>query len=98
MSDAEVVRVTATVGVELEEAFRLFTEEVDAWWRRGPRFRPGIDRTGVLRFEGHVGGRFVEVFDEEAGDVFVLGRIVTWEPASRLVFEMGDGTSRPRIR
>ncbi|MDJ0790112.1 MAG: SRPBCC domain-containing protein [Myxococcota bacterium] len=89
MSDAEVVRVTTTVSVDPDEAFRLFTDEVDAWWRSGPRFRPGTSREGEMRFEGGVGGRFVEVFDDEADEVFVLGRIVAWEPGSRLVFELG---------
>jgi hypothetical protein len=37
--NAETARVTTIVAVEPPEAFRVFTEETDAWWRHGVRFR-----------------------------------------------------------
>ena len=71
------------------EAFRIFTDEVDLWWRHGPhfRFRRGRDpkADGVMRFEPGVGGRLVEVYDE-AGTEHEVGRIEIWEPGARLVF------------
>lgn len=80
------MRVTTVVAVDPATAFALFTEDVDAWWRRGPRhrFRPGRD--GVLRFEPGVGGRLVEVYDEAAGDLYEVGEVRVWEPGRRLAF------------
>ena len=87
MTDDDVVRAGALVAVAPDEAFRVFTEEVDAWWRRGPRFRFDPARDGVLRFEGGQGGRLVEVHDEDAGDAYEVGRILEWKPPGRLLFE-----------
>jgi hypothetical protein len=33
------VRVSTFVAVPIEDAFAVFTEEMNAWWRRGPAFR-----------------------------------------------------------
>ncbi len=33
------VRVTMAVAVPQEVAFEIFTNEIDRWWRKGPRFR-----------------------------------------------------------
>ncbi len=84
MSDA--IRVSTRVAVDPDAAFRLFTDEVDEWWRRGPRFRWNPQRDGVVRFEGGEGGRFVEVYDEASEDAFEVGRIEVWDPPKRLVF------------
>jgi hypothetical protein len=82
-------RITAStvVAVDPETAFEVFTGEIDAWWGRGPRFRWKPHRGGTLRFEPGVGGRLVEVYDEAAGDLFEVGRVLVWENPSRLVFE-----------
>ena len=80
---SERVRSSTRVAVPVEEAFRVFTEEIDLWWRRGPRFRFDEDRDGRLLFEGQA--RLVERFDD--GDEFEVGRVLAWEPPARLVFE-----------
>ena len=82
----EVARVTTVVAVEPEIAFRIFTRDVDAWWRYGPRFRPGLGPDGRMRFEPEVGGRLLEVYSE--GEPFELGRILVWEPTKAIAFEM----------
>jgi len=41
-------RVTVTVAVPPGEAFRIFTQEIDQWWRRGPRFRNTRGDRGML--------------------------------------------------
>lgn len=84
MTSAELVRVTTTVAVDPATAFAIFTEEVDRWWRRGPRhrFRPGRD--GTLAFEPGAGGRLVEVY--APGDEHEVGEVRVWEPGRRLVF------------
>jgi uncharacterized protein YndB with AHSA1/START domain len=81
---ADAVRVTSRVAVDPDTAFRVFTEEVDAWWRTGPRFRWHPERGGTLRFEGGQGGRFVEHYAD--GRSFEVGRIRVWDPPRRLVF------------
>jgi uncharacterized protein YndB with AHSA1/START domain len=87
VNSTDSVRATTVVAVEPAVAFAVFTEEIDLWWRRGPRFRWRPDHNGKLRFEGRVGGRLVEVIDDAAGDQFEVGRILTWDPGERLVFE-----------
>jgi uncharacterized protein YndB with AHSA1/START domain len=81
------VRVTTVVAVDPATAFEVFTDEVDAWWRQGPRFRFRHDDSGTLRFEGGADGRLVEVFGADGEDVYEVGRVRAWEPARRLVFE-----------
>src|SRR5262249_50687728 len=78
---AEFARVTTTVEVDPKDAFEVFTEEIEAWWKPGPRWRPG---RGTLRFDGGQGGRLVQVEGEEQT---TIGRILVWEPGARLVFE-----------
>lgn len=85
MSDTDRVRVTTVVAVDPAAAFEIFTEEVDAWWRRGPRYR--FLASGALRFEPGVGGRLVEESLAGDGRLWEVGRIRIWEPGARLVFE-----------
>lgn len=91
MSRTDRVKVTTVVAVDRRTAFRVFTEETDAWWKRGPRFRFALDREGVVRFEPGAGGRLLEVFDEASGDAYEVGRVLAWEPPARLAFQF-----RPR--
>ncbi|AGC48583.1 hypothetical protein MYSTI_07311 [Myxococcus stipitatus DSM 14675] len=84
MTTEQRARVTTFLAVEPEEAFAVFTEETDLWWRKGPRFRGSSAPTSVVRFEGGSGGRLVE---EDPAGVFEIGRVLTWEPGARLCFE-----------
>jgi uncharacterized protein YndB with AHSA1/START domain len=68
--------VTTFVAVSPHDAFSVFTDEIDRWWKGGPRFRQG-----ELRFAD---GRLIEV---TAGERFEIGRVLVWEPGERLVFE-----------
>jgi uncharacterized protein YndB with AHSA1/START domain len=87
-ASADAVVVTTLVRVDPETAFAVFTEQVDVWWKHGPRFRTGTRGRSTMRFEPGVGGRLIESFDERA-EPFVLGRVTVWEPAKQLSFEMG---------
>ena len=84
MRTPDAVTVTTLVEVSPAEAFALFTEDVDLWWRKEPRYRFDSERQGTLRFEPGVGGRFVEVYADASEHE--LGRISVWEPGARLVF------------
>ncbi len=93
-SPTDSVVVTTVVAIDPKTAFEVFTEEVDAWWKHGKRFRTGERGASTMRFEPGVGGRLIEVFDE-AADPFVLGRITVWEPSKQLTFEMGGVDLQP---
>jgi len=83
-------QATASVSVRVppEVAFAVFTEEIDRWWRRGPRFRHGA-KGGIVHLEGRVGGRVFESFDERVVEV---GRLTEWEPPRRFKFDWRNET------
>lgn len=81
-------RAMVSVAVAPEAAFRLFTEQMDLWWRRGRRFRIAPGDRGLVAMEPGVGGRVFESWHDEGGTERVreLGRVQVWEPPHRLVF------------
>lgn len=82
------VRVSVLVELPLEETFRVFTEEIDLWWRRGPRYRASGSSRGVVHLEARLGGRLYESIEAEADmRVVETGRITAWEPPARVVFD-----------
>ncbi len=94
MSEATAVppgdqaRVSVSVAVPPADAFRIFTEEVDLWWRRGLKYRVGRGTEGILHLEPMVGGRLFETYTTAAGPrVAETGRVTAWEPPARLVFD-----------
>jgi uncharacterized protein YndB with AHSA1/START domain len=97
VSTSDSIRVTTVVAADPASAFELFTREVDAWWRRGPRFRHGGGRPSVMRFEGGEGGRLLEVYSDAAGGSFEVGRVLSWKPGDRLVFEWRANNFEPGL-
>ena len=87
MSERARVHVSTVIAVDPQEAFRIFTEEVDLWWKRSPRFRQSSNPKGTLRFEPGEGGRLLETADDIEGGQYEFGRILVWKPAERLTFE-----------
>ncbi|HEV8688718.1 MAG TPA: SRPBCC domain-containing protein [Ideonella sp.] len=83
-------RARASVGVAIapEAAFRLFTEQLDLWWRRGKRYRIAEGDRGLMAMEPGVGGRVFESWHDAGGTERVreIGRVQVWEPPHRLVF------------
>lgn len=80
--------VTVYVDVDPATAFSVFTEEIDLWWRRGPRFRASGKLPGVLRFEPRVGGRLFETVEGPHGPrEYTSGQITVWDPPRRLCFD-----------
>ncbi|MGE0789549.1 MAG: SRPBCC domain-containing protein [Sandaracinaceae bacterium] len=87
MSDAsDRARASVLVRVPIEHAFRVFTEDIDRWWRRGLKYRVSGKRTGILHLEPFVGGRLFESYGEPPR-VFENGRVTRWEPPRELAFE-----------
>lgn len=77
--------VTVNVAVEPEVAFAVFTEEIGSWWLPGPRYRnDGAPSTMTL--EPKLGGRLLQVY-EDGREPFVFGKLVAWEPPTRLLLE-----------
>jgi uncharacterized protein YndB with AHSA1/START domain len=91
---ADRARVTTHVEVDALDAFQVFTEEIDRWWRRGPKFRNSRRFDGRLEFEGGEGGRLVERSGDE--EVFEIGRVLVWQPGARLVFEWRGSNFGPK--
>jgi uncharacterized protein YndB with AHSA1/START domain len=78
--------VSVFVAVEPDDAFAVFTQETDLWWRRGLKYRLAGRRPGVLCFEPGIGGRLFESFETQSGtQVYETGRITVWDPPRRLV-------------
>ncbi|MCA9728458.1 MAG: SRPBCC domain-containing protein [Candidatus Eisenbacteria bacterium] len=81
-------RASVTVRVPVEDAFRIFTEEIDQWWRRGLRYRVSGKHRGMLYLEPQVGGNLYETFETKSGPRIVrTGTVLRWEPPHRIVFE-----------
>lgn len=80
--------VSVLVRVEPGAAFRVFTEEIDQWWRRGLKYRIAGAGRGVIHLEPRLGGLLFESIETDAGTRIVeTGHVTAWEPPSRLVFE-----------
>ena len=84
----ERARVSVLVAVPPDVAFRVFTEEIDQWWRRGLRYRVSGKGRGILHLEPAVGGRLFEEIESGAGPRIVeTGRVTVWEPPARFALE-----------
>lgn len=88
MTAGDQARVSVAVAVPLSDAFRIFTEEIDQWWRRGLRFRASGKAPGTLHLETRIGGRLFEAFETANGPQLVqTGRVLVWEPPHHFSFE-----------
>ena len=75
----------------IEEAFRVFTAEIGAWWPvAGHSVEP--DRVETVVLEGRVGGRLYERWHDD-GEVD-WGRVLAWEPPARLVLSWSPTLER----
>ena len=79
------VRVNVLVDLDPAEAFEVFTEEIDSWYRRGPHSFADPARAMGMRFEPGVGGHLIEVYDEQTGQGRAVGEVTVWEEGCRLV-------------
>ncbi|MFO0554033.1 MAG: SRPBCC domain-containing protein [Polyangiaceae bacterium] len=93
----DAAQVSVFVAVSPVDAFEVFTEEIDLWWGQGPRFRIGTHRPGRLTIVGGPNGRLFESFETKSGvaRTFEVGRVLTWEPPSKLVLEWRNVNFKP---
>jgi uncharacterized protein YndB with AHSA1/START domain len=91
LKTADSVSVTTLVAVDPLTAFSIFTEEIEAWWK--PRVKDLFRKswTGVMKFEPGPPRRLIEVYSDAPDDPFEVGRVLTWAPGERLVFEWRQG-------
>jgi uncharacterized protein YndB with AHSA1/START domain len=87
------VRRSVTVARTLEDAFRVFTEELANWW---PLDTHSIGKDGrpaeTAMMEGRVGGRF---YERTASSTEHWGTILVWEPPTRVVISWELVPGRP---
>ena len=90
-------RVSASVFVAAppDIAFEVFTEQIDAWWRHGLKFRDGARGLSVLHLECKMGGRLFETFTTPGSDishVVETGVVTEWNPprALRVIWRGGN--------
>jgi uncharacterized protein YndB with AHSA1/START domain len=74
------------VGCDPHTAYKVFTDDIGVWWKRGTYYWNDSQRGLELRFEPFVGGRLIEVYDLGTGEGLEIGRVQVWEPGHRLVF------------
>jgi uncharacterized protein YndB with AHSA1/START domain len=84
--DTEDVTVVIEIAAPPNAVFRAFTEDVDIWWQRGPKYRIVAPFRGRLAFEGGADGRFVHR-DADGALLHEVGHILAWEPGRHLAFE-----------
>ncbi|HEY8089596.1 MAG TPA: SRPBCC domain-containing protein, partial [Polyangiaceae bacterium] len=88
--------VSVRVAVSREDAFDVFTREIDLWWRHGQKFRIAGRRRGTLHLEPGVGGRLFETFEQSTGSRTIeVGRMTGWDPPGRLAFEWQGVNFKP---
>ena len=92
----DVAKVSVFVRVTPEDAFDVFTREIDAWWRQGPRYRIAGKRRGTLFIEGGLGGRLFETFELPTGPKTIeIGKVTVWDPPRRLELEWRNANFAP---
>ena len=88
----EPVVVAVEVGRGVEEAFRVFTAEIAAWWPVADHsVEP--DRVEAVVLEAGVGGRPYERWHD--GGQADWGRVLAWEPPARLLLSWQPNPDRP---
>lgn len=89
------VYVALRVKASPERAFAVFTGDIGDWWRPNALFQTTPRAPGRLAFEPGEGGRLTETLTN--GKVFEIGRVLTWEPPSRLVFSWRQASFPPDL-
>lgn len=76
------IEKTITVARPVEEAFRIYTEELGSWWPLHSHAR-NTERRDTAMLEPRVGGRLYERTRD--GEELDWGEIQVWDPPHRLV-------------
>jgi uncharacterized protein YndB with AHSA1/START domain len=96
MTTIEPLRASVTVQRPPDDAFRLFTRDMGAWWPLDRHSLAADEYDGrvtveALTFEERAGGRIVERMSD--GREGTWGTVLVWEPPSRLVLAWKPNTN-----
>lgn len=80
------LRVQTFVRVDIDDAFDVFTLELDAWWRHGPAYRVGGKHEGALHLEPKLDGRVFQEYGVNGSAVHEIGQITAWERPTHFAF------------
>jgi uncharacterized protein YndB with AHSA1/START domain len=84
------------VRVPCVEAFDVFTNEIDQWWRTGQKYRIAGRRRGAIFLEPKLGGRMFETFEQSTGSRTIeVGVVTKFEPPARLELEWRGVNFKP---
>ena len=86
--DPNSVRKVVTVHASQAVAWRVFTQKMGTWWPLA-NYKIGKANAVDAVIEPHVGGRWYELGDD--GSTCDWGRVLSWEPHSRLVLSWDIG-------
>ena len=84
----EPVRRSVEVGCTPHDAFRIFIDDIDAWWPLSTH-SIGQEKTVSCLFEAREGGRIYETHRD--GSLHLWGTVTSWEPPDRVVFSWHPG-------
>jgi hypothetical protein len=89
----DAVNKTIVVRCDVESAFRVWTEQLNAWWPKG-HSRSGDPNTTVI-LERRAGGRLYERTPQ--GVEHEWGEVLVWEPPYRFAYHwyLGSGPTLP---
>jgi uncharacterized protein YndB with AHSA1/START domain len=82
------IRKSVIVGVPVETAFAVFTEQIGSWWPLATKSVGQKESVGLV-IEPQIGGRVYE--QVRSGEEHDWGEILTWEPPHRVVFTWHPG-------
>jgi uncharacterized protein YndB with AHSA1/START domain len=88
VTELQAIRKSLVVDAAVEDAFRVFTEGIDAWWPLATH-SVSRERAEAVVLEGWVGGRLYERMS--TGEEIAWGEITVWEPPSRLSYTWHPG-------
>jgi hypothetical protein len=89
----DVVSKTIIVRCDVENAFRIWTEQLNVWWPKG-HSRSGDPNTTVI-LEGQSGGRLYERTSQGVEQDW--GEVLVWEPPHHFAYHwyLGSGPTQP---
>lgn len=79
--------VTSSIEVDVSQAFAFdtYTLQMSEWYQDGKHSWRDPKRAKALILEPYLGGRLIELYDQESGEGYVFGSIIEWSPPSEFI-------------
>ena len=81
------INKSLTVPLSPQDAFTLFTDDMDTWWPKASHSVKGA--ASKVRFPDHKGGDIIETGED--GSENVWGSLIAYDPGSHLAFSWHPG-------